>query len=506
MALELSKPSFWRNLVENDNNSCVKLVHKKLHLSFPPYYLGDIKERVKSVVDSRLIQYIDELGGILAGYGKLTITKPNAETFFNLGDIHVEVEGDFFIFTPEIGQELVGTINRKTTSHIGCIVHHLFNVSLPRPYNVQNSDWIAKSAQLQQNVKFIITQVNFQSQVPYIEGNIKELLGYSKEVNENAVISLRKRTCSDSGVSIMSEDSSAADVPDSPMDDTVDSIPSSSTKKSNNIVVELQSNLCTKQDAVEQMNTLPVSAFKQVNKKSDEKTKKRKRQVDSPVIHETPKIKKLKLATDESPVVKSNLVSQLFTTNDREKNCATPTQVPPTKSKKRSSKHSAPNDNANGNEHHQTPSRNAENSEISDSILDVSVDVETPKAGVKKKSKKHAKKSKSDSTGKVDQDHESVIQQMLASTLYKNTNPKVNSSNVNSGSTLEANEAKKVTSTPASSGKDESSKKGTKKSDNKRKKKIKEDLPSEKGILRVVQPESSSKLATTNKTSKKKKP
>ena len=56
------------------------------------------------------------------------------------------------------------------------------------------------------------------------------------------------------------------------------------------------------------MNTLPVSAFKQVNKKSDEKTKKRKRQVDSPVIHETPKIKKLKLATDESPVVKSNLV------------------------------------------------------------------------------------------------------------------------------------------------------------------------------------------------------
>ena len=106
---------------------------------------------------------------------------------------------------------------------------------------------------------------------------------------------------------------------------------------------------------------------------------------------------------------------------------------------------------------------------------------------------------------KVDQDHESVIQQMLASTLYKNANPKVNSSNVNSGSTLEANETKKVTSTLASSGKDESSKKGTKKSDNKRKKKIKEHLPSEKGIFRVVQPESSSKLAT-NKTSKKKKP
>ena len=50
------------------------------------------------------------LGGILAGYGHLAILRSKAETLFNLSDIHVEVEGDFFIFTPETGKELVGML------------------------------------------------------------------------------------------------------------------------------------------------------------------------------------------------------------------------------------------------------------------------------------------------------------------------------------------------------------------------------------------------------------
>ena len=68
------------------------------------------------------------LGGILAGYGKLTITKPNAETFFNLSDIHVEVEGDFFIFTPEIGQELVGKFFLYCTINYKCTFLHSINI------------------------------------------------------------------------------------------------------------------------------------------------------------------------------------------------------------------------------------------------------------------------------------------------------------------------------------------------------------------------------------------
>lgn len=156
-----------------------------------------------------------------------------------------------------------------------------------------------------------------------------------------------------------------------------------------------------------------------------------------------------------------------------------------------------------GNEQHQTFSRNAESSERNGSTLDDSVNIGTSKAGIKKKMKKRLKELKIDSMAKVGQDHESVIQQMLESTLYKNTNQKVNSSSVNSGFTLEA-EAKKETSTIASIERAQSTKKGTQKSDNSRKKKIEKYSLSEKGILRVVQPESSSKLATKKVTKKKK--
>ena len=62
------------------------------------------------------------------------------------------------------------------------------------------------------------------------------------------------------------------------------------------------------QDAVENVNSLPVSKFKQASKQNHEKSKKRKRNLESPVINETPKIKKLKLTTDENPVQKSSLV------------------------------------------------------------------------------------------------------------------------------------------------------------------------------------------------------
>lgn len=102
----------------------------------------------------------------------------------------------------------------------------------------------------------------------------------------------------------------------------------------------------------------------------------------------------------------------------------------------------------------------------------------------------------------VDEDHESVIQ--LESTLHKSTKtkPNVNSSNLNLSSASEANTMKKEKSTLVTSGRAESTKKKTKKSDDTKKKKIDGDLPSQKGILQVVQPESS-KLSIKKLTKKK---
>lgn len=70
---------------------------------------------------------------------------------------------------------LPGTVNKKGYAHIGAVVHGLFNVSLPQSYKVPNQDWLGKTAKLQDQVKFVVTRVDLQAQVPFIEGNIVEL-------------------------------------------------------------------------------------------------------------------------------------------------------------------------------------------------------------------------------------------------------------------------------------------------------------------------------------------
>jgi len=68
-----------------------------------------------------------------------------------------------------------GVVNRKAYGHIGCLVHENFNIRLPQPYSVSSEEWLGKTAQLQDIVKFTVTRVDLQKKDPYIEGNIVEL-------------------------------------------------------------------------------------------------------------------------------------------------------------------------------------------------------------------------------------------------------------------------------------------------------------------------------------------
>ena len=125
-------------------NSGVKKVHHKLHLSFPPYYLADLKKSVASVLDSRLNNYEEKysthmqcdehvfpmcipvinqfslcsLGGLLAGYGKISILKSVGETLYNNCEIHIDVVGDFYVFSPEVGIELIGKYFKNSTHRL----------------------------------------------------------------------------------------------------------------------------------------------------------------------------------------------------------------------------------------------------------------------------------------------------------------------------------------------------------------------------------------------------
>jgi DNA-directed RNA polymerase I subunit RPA43 len=69
-----------------------------------------------------------------------------------------------------------GIVNRKSGDHIGCLVHGLFNIALPKPLHVNSEQWPGKLAKLHDNVRFRIGKVDLNSVVPYIEGRIIELM------------------------------------------------------------------------------------------------------------------------------------------------------------------------------------------------------------------------------------------------------------------------------------------------------------------------------------------
>ena len=66
-------------------------------------------------------------------------------------------------------------MNKKSGDHVGCLVHGLFNISLPKPH-VHSEDWFGKHAKLRDRVRFSITKVNLNTIVPYIEGKVIELM------------------------------------------------------------------------------------------------------------------------------------------------------------------------------------------------------------------------------------------------------------------------------------------------------------------------------------------
>ena len=133
----------------------------------------------------------------MATYGRIAILKSEGATLFNLSEIHVDVEGDFYVFCPKIDQQLVGkyetlalghvakkiiltisllllgVVNSKSDGHVGCLVHGVFNVSLYPFHNRKNAaaDKLPlKLLEVGDNVRFAVTKLDLESQVPYIEG------------------------------------------------------------------------------------------------------------------------------------------------------------------------------------------------------------------------------------------------------------------------------------------------------------------------------------------------
>nr|CAD7427398.1 unnamed protein product [Timema monikensis] len=111
-------------------------------------------------------KYDNPLKGILLGYENVKTQTSSGLILYDDSLIHIDIIADFYVFTPEVGCHLNGIVNKKSSTHIGCLVYKVFNVSIP------NEDWVGQTVEIGQQVTFQVTVLDMTGRLPYIRGKL----------------------------------------------------------------------------------------------------------------------------------------------------------------------------------------------------------------------------------------------------------------------------------------------------------------------------------------------
>uniref|UniRef100_A0A2A4JKN2 RPA43 OB domain-containing protein n=1 Tax=Heliothis virescens TaxID=7102 RepID=A0A2A4JKN2_HELVI len=158
----------------NDKNSCI--IEKKVtqNLALQPWCLGNLKEAIKNLLDYKIGKFDKEFNGILLSYKNPKVLQNFGTIRNDNADIHFQVQADYFIFRPFVGATLTGIVNKKSTTHLGILIHRVFNVVIPRPTEEPGNMWVGSNIQEGQEVKFRIVVLDLFGALPYIRGELDD--------------------------------------------------------------------------------------------------------------------------------------------------------------------------------------------------------------------------------------------------------------------------------------------------------------------------------------------
>lgn len=174
-------------------DSCISMVRQPVHLALQPGYLGHINAGIFGFLNNKLHNYYPELKGILMGYDKIKMKKKTGNILNDNPFIHVDIQADFFVFTPKLGCQLRGRVNKKSSGHVGCLVHQTFNASISPEPGHDLSTWCGKRVEIGQQIEFTISSVCYGEKMPIIQGRLREAgLDVAQEEVEEAVVEVEE--------------------------------------------------------------------------------------------------------------------------------------------------------------------------------------------------------------------------------------------------------------------------------------------------------------------------
>ncbi|XP_043318729.1 LOW QUALITY PROTEIN: DNA-directed RNA polymerase I subunit RPA43 [Cervus canadensis] len=125
----------------NSRYSCLVAGPHRRHIALSPRYLNRKRTGIREQLNAELLRYSESLLGVPIAYDNIKVVGELGDIYDDQGHIHLNIEADFVIFCPEPGQKLMGTVNKVSSSHIGCLVHKCFNASIPKPEQMPADQW-----------------------------------------------------------------------------------------------------------------------------------------------------------------------------------------------------------------------------------------------------------------------------------------------------------------------------------------------------------------------------
>ncbi|XP_027395772.1 LOW QUALITY PROTEIN: DNA-directed RNA polymerase I subunit RPA43 [Bos indicus x Bos taurus] len=125
----------------NSRYSCLVAGPHRRHIALSPRYLNKKRTGIREQLNAELLRYSESLLGVPIAYDNIKVVGELGDIYDDQGHIHLNIEADFVIFCPEPGQKLMGTVNKVSSSHIGCLVHGCFNASIPKPEQMPADQW-----------------------------------------------------------------------------------------------------------------------------------------------------------------------------------------------------------------------------------------------------------------------------------------------------------------------------------------------------------------------------
>ncbi|XP_048195681.1 DNA-directed RNA polymerase I subunit RPA43 [Perognathus longimembris pacificus] len=121
--------------------SCLVAGPHRRHVALSPRYLQRKRTGIREQLDAELLRYSESLLGVPIAYDNIKVVGELGDIYDDQGHVHLDIEADFVIFCPGPGQKLMGTVNKVSSSHIGCLVHRCFNASIPKPEQMSSEQW-----------------------------------------------------------------------------------------------------------------------------------------------------------------------------------------------------------------------------------------------------------------------------------------------------------------------------------------------------------------------------